>query len=97
VTRPPHMFSLPRFSEKALEGNDSAHGGEGSAINEKHGMRIDYTCVRGAMLRLAYGAPQACAARSPNRTEIQIVVAARVTVKAQRVDARLYRTKRLVV
>jgi hypothetical protein len=48
------------------------------------------------MLRLAYGAPQV-AARTPNRTEIPIVVAARVTVKAQEVDARLSRTKRLVI
>jgi predicted regulator of Ras-like GTPase activity (Roadblock/LC7/MglB family) len=53
---------------------------------------MDHTRVRGAMLRLAYGAPQACAARNQNRTEIQVVVAARVTVKAQRVDARLSRT-----
>jgi hypothetical protein len=91
-----HMLSLPRFSEKALD--DSTHGGEGSAINEKYGMRMDHTYVRGAMLRLAYGALQASAARTPNRIEIQIVVAARVvTVKAQGVDTQLSRTKRLVV
>lgn len=45
------------------------------------------------MLRLAYGAPQLYAAGTLNRTEIQIVVAARVTVKAQGVDARLSVTK----
>jgi hypothetical protein len=82
-------LSLPRFSEKALEGT-------AVKVNERYEMRIDHTCVRGTMLRLVDSAPKACAAGILNLTEMQILAAARVTVKALGVDARLSRTKVLL-
>jgi hypothetical protein len=74
------MLSLPRFSEKALEGTSAPTAVK---VNERYGMRMDHTCIIGTILRLAYGAPQACAAGTLNLTEMQIVVAARVSVKAR--------------
>jgi len=66
-----HIVTAALLGERPRR-NVNTHGGEGSANNQGHGMRRGHACVTGTVLRLAYSVPQACAARIPNRIEIQI-------------------------